>query len=318
MAEDRLSAEDFDDVPDEERHEPEDVGDDTALMQRGGGRPPWERRWWEKTPPRERSGQHGPRRRRSGARTRSRSRQRPESAERRDRATSAHRPWRTMTRFDAAGRREASHASTAACPSGARAGSRTGHPARVELPQGPSNLGIHAWHAILDMVDPMTAPENITYGMVAHQMDNLEATLVSMNAVERTYMLCSFLRMLSLLVTDVADVAERILAAKDVVEVVPDADGEEDGTSLMERYVVSKAGDASGPPTRSSASLVQQVFQAPAEMELRALVSALELGDSALPWPGEGYVAAHEAALRHNVQPARSNLNWSCCWRVLS
>ena len=94
-------------------------------------------------------------------------------------------------------------------------------------------------------------------------------------------MLCSFLRMLALLVTDMAAVAERVLAADDVVEVVPDADGEGDGTSLMERFVISKTGEAPRSLTGSSTSLVQQVFQAPAEMELRALVSALELGDSA-------------------------------------
>ena len=213
---------------------------------------------------------------RSGARTRSRSRRTVEAAERRDRETNAHRP-RTETRFGVEGRKESAGARVESCSS-ARA--RTGHPAaEVRLPGGSSNLGIHAWHAILDMVDPMTAPENITYGMVAHQMDNLEATLSSMSPTERAHMLCSFLRMLALLVTDVAGVAERVLAADDVVEVVADTGDADDGdeTHLMERYVVSRRNEDK--VSTGSASVVQQVFQAPAEMELRALVSALELGE---------------------------------------
>ena len=100
-----------------------------------------------------------------------------------------------------------------------------------------------------------------------------------MSPTERAHMLCSFLRMLALLATDVAGVAERVLAQDDVVEVVPDpADADEgDDTHLMERYVVSRRSEGASAP--GSTSLVQQVFQAPAEMELRALVSALELGD---------------------------------------
>ena len=165
LAEDRLSAEDFEaDGDDGENPHTEAEGDDVDLMQRGGGRPPWERRWWEKTPPRERTTTSSPRRRRSGARTRSRSQRTLEQAERHDSETNAHRPWRTEARFGAEGRRPPSRANVESCPS---ARDRTGHYAEVRLPGGSSNLGIHAWHALLDMVDPMTAPENITYGMVA-------------------------------------------------------------------------------------------------------------------------------------------------------
>ena len=277
LAEDRLSAEDFDgDGDDGAAPHAETEGDEVNIMQRGGGRPPWERRWWEKTPPRSRTTTSSPRRRRTGARTRSRSRRTAEEAERRDRETNAHRPWRTEARFGAEGRREPAGARVESCSS-ARA--RTGHPAEARLPGGSSNLGIHAWHAILDMVDPMTAPANITYGMVAHQMDNLEATLSSMSPTERAHMLCSFLQMLALLVTDVAGVAERVLATDDVVEVIADVGDADDGdeTHLMERYVVSRRNVDQ--VSRGSASVVQQVFQAPAEMELRALVSALELGE---------------------------------------
>ena len=87
----------------------------------------------------------------------------------------------------------------------------------------------------------------------------------------------------------------------------------------MQRYVVAKQG-ANRAPSRSSSSLVQQVFQAPAEMELRALVSALELGEASQAQARAKALLQRVRRLWHSSWHARgaatAGLAVGCCWKA--
>ena len=79
--------------------------------------------------------------------------------ERNDQQTTVHRPWRSSS-FMMANR------STASLPSSATTTGRTRgrNPAVVDLPSGRADLGVHAWHVLLDTVGAMDPPEDIIYG----------------------------------------------------------------------------------------------------------------------------------------------------------
>ena len=162
-------------------------------------------------------------------------------------------------------------------------------------------MGIHAWHCLLDMVNATSTPEEIDYGLVGTQRDNVMATLESMTSTERCHMLISFCHVMALLASDVADAAEEVLAGEVEVTVERNGTAEEeahDETGLMERYLKKKDSDG-GPTTDGSVSGpsdaedrargttaatadsskgdLMALFDNPFELEIRSLVAALEL-----------------------------------------
>ena len=322
FAEDYLSAVDMDASSSSEAStkrvaDGEEEGDTTDLMQRH--RRPWQSRGTSST-------DNVPRRRRGGrGRHAERETERQRSRERRDRETNAHRPWRSSSWMSAA-------ASTAATPPW----KRTAHPARVEGPEGMANLGIHAWHVLLNMSSPMECPPDLSYGLLDHQRTNIEASLRSMTMAERAHMMTSFAQFIhfstssrtsanstvrvwsgistgpgcssvqgreeswststadseagsgamgprdrkeastgSGVTAEVAEIAEDIMETVEVtVEQV-----EDDHTTLMEKFVV-RASTSSRRSVRDETDTrmdIGTLFTSPVEMELRTLVSALEL-----------------------------------------
>ena len=187
----------------EARHGPpgEDKGEDAdpAKDDRGGeimslvqrSRPPWR-----------------------GMRTRSRSRTQEEresqrQAEMVNERTNAHRPWR-----------DAPRATSRTCTPGASSRGRTSerdrrsaeeHPAMVDTPEGRINMGVHTWHILLHMVDAMAPPEEAEYGVTTVQRTNIVNTLADMSPTERLHMLSSFMRMMAILLHDIADVTDEVI-----------------------------------------------------------------------------------------------------------
>ena len=262
-----------DDIAGDER-EDVDEQEDVVMVQR----PPWQNK---------------------GRDSRSRSRERRQrEAERRDARDNNHRPWRRTS------------STMSARPSGSRAahGERveaavagdcrpTGHPATVVLDNGTTeNLGVHAWRVLLDMADPFAAPPAASYGLHEHQRRNIRASLESMNSRQQCQLLSSFLRMLQMLIAEVAGLLEENLGSDDVV-VQAEGDLEGDESGLMHRFLL-KPGDVineqrsgatsstsvtpahrePGSAEETNAETVRQLLGDPFEMEVRAMVAALELG----------------------------------------
>ena len=146
------------------------------------------------------------------------------------------------------------------------------------MPDGTEiNMGIHMWHVLLNMTEAHIPPPEPNYGLAPHQRDNVRATLESMSMLERCQMVSSFLRMMSLLITEVADVVDVVLAD----EAEERAEGE--GSGLMQRFLVRKEGDKAKDDESkkedgvTTGELVEELRGDPFELELRALTSALEL-----------------------------------------
>ena len=251
----------------EEHSAVEAEGDDMHLMQRG------RRPWWQ----RQRSRSRSPRRR-----TRRERNERMREVER----TNEHRPWRTGE-AQPEGQRTSSFMSARPSCSGPTAAStpregRTRHPAQVSTPQGERNMGIHVWHILADMAsahdDP---PENLTYGLRPTQRLNVEATLDSMSDGERVHMLISFVRMVALLLNDVAAIAEQVVGANDIEEAegAGAAEEEDDEAGLMEKFLIKpSAKDAESKAGVTSPRQLDEIFASQFELQLRTLISALELG----------------------------------------
>ena len=221
-------------------------------------------------------------------------RRRRHRAQRLDARTNAHRPWRTRTTtsFMSAGPSSGmattapSRPTLASTPATARPGSRD--PAEIRMPNGTCrSAGVHAWHVLLHMADAFTAPADLQYGLHPHQRANVRASLEGMELDERIHMLSSFLRMVALLVGGVADAVDHVMHAEgrgdeDYVNV------EADEEALMQCYLVQKKGhgtasSSSGVRTMSTegvvaeGGLLETLLGDPFEMELRSMVSALEL-----------------------------------------
>ena len=251
----------------EENTVAEQEGDSMNLMQRG------RRPWWH----RQRSRSRSPRRR-----TRRERNERMREVER----TNEHRPWRTEG-ADQEGQRTSSFMSARPFCSGPVPASvpregRTRHPARISTPQEERNMGIHVWHILADMAsahdDP---PENLSYGLRPTQRLNVEATLDRMTDGERVHMLISFVRMVALLLNDVAAIAEQVVGANDIEGTEGAGDEEEEGdeAGLMEKFLVKPSTKAAEPKedTKGPRQL-DEIFASQFELQLRTLISALELG----------------------------------------
>ena len=210
--------------------------------------------------------------------------------------TNEHRPWRTTN--VARGSNEEATTTTSYMTANrsrwenneGRAGRPTERPSTsgFDLPGGRSeNMGIHAWHVLLNMRGAMDVPERRDYGVSSTQQDNIRATFEGMTEVERNFMLCSFLRVLALLAVDVATIMENVLAHENPEEIQVEVDEEEgDGTELMERFLktspkkgskerVEEKKEEDKQPEQSTNP--HQLFGTSLEMELRTMVSALEL-----------------------------------------
>ena len=232
-----------------------------------------------------------------GSRSRSRQRRQRE-AERRDARDNAHRPWR-RTSSTMSARPSGSRASheVRAVPPAAEGCRATGHPAEVVMDNGTTeNLGVHAWRVLLDMADPFAAPPAASYGLHEHQRQNIRASLESMTSRQQCQLLSSFLRMLQMLIAEVAGLLEETFGSEDVV-VQSEGDPEGDEAGFMHRFLV-KPGDevdtfptgssssASRPPVEirqdadgeANAQTVKQLLGDPFEMAVRAMVSTLEIG----------------------------------------
>ena len=137
-----------------------DEGDVNALMQ--GGKPPW-RPWWSSTSRGARDRPRTPRRRR-------RHRQRARDAEREVERTNEHQRWRRAranSNVSDEGPRDGGCASgrSASGKGSSKGGGKSsaiGHPATV-----------HAWHCLLNMTSATTTPDQIDYGLVGSQHDNV-------------------------------------------------------------------------------------------------------------------------------------------------
>ena len=225
----------------------EEEQEEVTMVQKG--LPPWKRDG-------PRATRSTPRRRRRGRAARERSR------EQRDRESNSHRPWRTST-TRATPRTEPSSPARV----GPSSGPRITHPAAVALADGTHNAGIHCWHAMLGLVNPSDPPERVDYGLTGYQQDNIRTSLEDMSMRERFQMITSFLHMTALLISEVADIAEAV---------VPDSAPEEEGdeTELMERFIVKTTS-----PSPPGGNQLARLFGNPFELELRSLVSAMELSD---------------------------------------
>ena len=277
LAEDRLSTLDFVHDPaarSSDSHStatteaaPEEQ-DMSALMQRGT--PPWHSRG---------DSSSGPRRRRENDRERSRSRRARMAQERSDQRSNSHRPWRSSS-YMSAHNRTSPPTSVPTFPSASAARTPRGrNPSLVDLPSGRADLGVHAWHVLLDMVGAMDPPDNIIYGVTPTQATNVRASIEGMSPTERCYLLCSFIQVLSLLAADVATITEQILETEEVNH-THGGHAERDDSDLMQRFLVRPDKTM---PTASSSSANEEgplhsLFSTAGEMEIRALVSALELG----------------------------------------
>ena len=85
----------------------------------------------------------------------------------------------------------------------------------------------HAWHCVLDMAEPTTPPQTYSYGITGDAQNNLEATMLDMDAPARMTMMLEFLRVMSMILWDVATTIQRALDQADTVEVVPEQDDED-------------------------------------------------------------------------------------------
>ena len=238
----------------------ENEGDleDAKLMQRG--RPPWQ--------------QHG-HELEDRSRTRDRSqgeRRRRHRAEREDQRRNAHRPWRVGT---------VTSSTMSANP--ARCTRRvTGNPAAVEVDGHMTNLGVQAWHVLLNMVEPTEQQDAVEYGLVTHQRVNLQASLEDMTHEERCHLMSSFLRTIALICSDVADVYDTVLQSATARGSRPEGDG----ADLMQRFLQKpkdkkQEGRPEMKPAPGSAS--EQVVDwrgDPYELEVRSLVAALEISSA--------------------------------------
>ena len=210
-------------------------------------------------------------------------RRRRHRAQRLDARTNAHRPWRTRTTtsFMSASPSSGmaavapSRPTLASTPATARPGSRD--PAEIRMPNGTCrSAGVHAWHVLLDMADAFTAPADLQYGLHPHQRANVRAGLEGMELDERIHMLSSFLRMVALLVGELADAVDHVMHTEgggdeDYVDV------EADEEALMQRYLVQNKGHG----TASSSSGVRSMGTE-GEVAERGLLDTL-LGDP-LKW----------------------------------
>ena len=191
-----------------------DREDDVALVQRRES--PWERTG------RGRRRSPAPSMRRGGSRSGGRGRGARE-AELRDARTNAHRPWRTASVMSA----NSDFGRDRPVAGDGR------HPAEVTLQNGSTaNAAIHAWHASLFT----EAPTEIEYELAPHQRDNVRATLESMSARQQCQMLTSFLRMMSLLISEVADAMDDVTGTDDG----PGGHdtGHDDRSDLMQRFLI--------------------------------------------------------------------------------
>ena len=207
-----------------------------------------------------------------GHRQRSRSRRgrgRPTTAhqERADRETNAHRPWRNAG--GEVGRTTASRVVSAAA-----ARTRARHPAVIRTNEGDCNLGVHAWHVLLNMVSALEAPVEPEYGLSPEQHANIRATFSDMGTTEIAHMVGSFLRFVAILSHDVADALEEAIENNEPPE-RPEADDAE----FMQRFLKKADEDKSsskGGETESMGSTVP-VFGSAVEMQISTVVSALEV-----------------------------------------
>ena len=185
----------LDPVLEEETREAEldSEGDQHSLMER----PPWERRWWEKSRSRSRG-------RRGGGKARGRGRSRARSPE-------PERPQRTRRGQEGAGgegrRPDGRHTSGTPGPS-TRA--RTAATASAGAPRAPrlnfdpaaarelpETFRQHAWHCLLEMSNATQNPERWSYGVTANAQQNINATFADISDRERGTMLVEFLRVIS-------------------------------------------------------------------------------------------------------------------------
>ena len=102
--------------------------------------------------------------------------------------------------------------------------------------------------------------------------------------VDRCYLLCSFIQVLSLLAADVASITEQVLQSEELNRTEGEFE-EGDNNDFMERFIVKHTKKATEKdedqmPKNSSGKL-EALFVSAGEMEIRALVSALELGNAA-------------------------------------
>ena len=114
------------------------------------------------------------RRHRSRSRRAHQPRRRPSTAEQEqvDRDTNAHRPLRRQEGTPMPLSTE-SHYSARASAAASRGRSR--HPAVRRTHEGDCNLGVHAWHVLLNMVSALEAPAEPEYGLLPTQHDNIRA-----------------------------------------------------------------------------------------------------------------------------------------------
>ena len=248
-------AEDLPEGPVEQRtHAQAGEGEAMSLVQKS--RPPW-----------------------GGRRARSRSRNARDrdqrTAEREAERSNAHRPWRTVRHERGTGS-EAEPRSTRARDQAHERGAC--HPATVDTPMGRINLGVHAWHILLHMVDAMAPPEEAEYGVTSTQRTNIVNTLSDMTASERLHMLSSFMRTVAILLHDLADITDEVNGAS------TDEGADADTTGLMQRYMVEKPtggaheeGDVQ--QSRALRQGVPSLFGSAVELQVRAIISTLELAE---------------------------------------
>ena len=119
----------------------------------------------------------------------------------------AHRPWRRA--------RTSTSSWMSAGPSRTTAGrgrsAEEGTPGvgMVNTSHLPENFRQHAWHCLLDMVDPMTSnPHGWSYGVPETSEGHITATFEDMSNAERLYMMVEFARVMSMILMDVADLVQ--------------------------------------------------------------------------------------------------------------
>ena len=210
---------------DQEADNLEFEGDETAMVQ--GSKPPW------RETSRERSRSPTTRRPASGPGGRERA-----GGDDRRGDGNDHRPWRReWTRPSSSrglggeGRSSATRGGTGrtlaprGIPKAMPRGGGTDPAASIRaLPEGWLQ---HAWHCVLDMAEPTTPPQTYSYGITGDAQNNLEATMLDMDAPARMTMMLEFLRVMSMILWDVATTIQRALDQADTVEVVPEQDDED-------------------------------------------------------------------------------------------
>ena len=120
-----------------------------------------------------------------------------------------HRPWRRDRRWTAGELRRG-------CPAERRTGehsrgtsSRAPMPPRTPPPRAaptlPEDFRQYAWHCLLQMADPFSSPARYSYGITEASRQNIQATFDEMEEAERGLMMVELLRVLGLLLTEVAE-----------------------------------------------------------------------------------------------------------------